>query len=228
MAGGHSKFRKLGRDTPHRRSLLRNLVTSLFVHEQIQTTWHKAKEAQRVAEKLVTLAKRNTPASRIRLQGELFQPEKLMGKMFTEIRQRYAERPGGYTRVLRIEPLKEDQAESAILELVDGPKDMRFAMTAKTIALIEREKKPMNDLTRKNLSKVLRYRPGGEKSMDAMVDKMRALNMKDQREGVQERPKKAVYPDHLEEFKKDPRWIASNEHQPYKIADDPIYATPQN
>lgn len=64
MAGGHVKYRALSRSSSHRQALLRNLVTSLFKAEAIQTTWPKAKEAQRLAEKLVTLGKRNTEASR--------------------------------------------------------------------------------------------------------------------------------------------------------------------
>lgn len=66
MAGGHMKYRALSRSSAHRQALLRNLVTSLFKHESIATTWHKAKEAQRLAEKLVTLGKKNTEASRRR------------------------------------------------------------------------------------------------------------------------------------------------------------------
>jgi large subunit ribosomal protein L17 len=66
MAGGHMKYRHLSRSSAHRQALLRNLVTSLFKHESIATTWHKAKEAQRLAEKLVTLGKKNTEASRRR------------------------------------------------------------------------------------------------------------------------------------------------------------------
>lgn len=66
MAGGHMKHRHLGVKSSHRQALLRNLVTSLFHHESITTTWPKAKEAQRQAEKLVTLAKKNTEASRRR------------------------------------------------------------------------------------------------------------------------------------------------------------------
>src|SRR5206468_9412408 len=66
MAGGRPIYRHLSRSSSHRQALLRNLVTSLFKHETISTTWHKAKEAQRMAEKLVTLAKKNTEASRRR------------------------------------------------------------------------------------------------------------------------------------------------------------------
>ena len=64
MAGGHMKYRHLSRKSSHRQALLRNLVASLFEHESITTTWPKAKEAQRMAEKLITLGKRNTTAAR--------------------------------------------------------------------------------------------------------------------------------------------------------------------
>lgn len=66
MAGGGGKYRHLGRKSSHRQALLRNLVTSLFENESITTTWHKAKEAQRLADKLITLGKKNSEASRRR------------------------------------------------------------------------------------------------------------------------------------------------------------------
>ena len=69
MAGGAIKYRHLSRKSSHRQALLRNLVTSLFEHESIATTWHKAKEAQRLAEQLITLGKKNTDASRRRAQA---------------------------------------------------------------------------------------------------------------------------------------------------------------
>lgn len=72
LAGGHMKFRTLGRDSAHRQALLRNLVTSLIKQESIKTTYAKAKEAQRLAEKLITLAKRNNETSRREAQGILF------------------------------------------------------------------------------------------------------------------------------------------------------------
>ncbi|KAF2649506.1 ribosomal protein L17 [Lophiostoma macrostomum CBS 122681] len=175
MAGGHMKYRALSRKSSHRQALLRNLVTSLFKHEAISTTWHKAKEAQRLAEKVVTLAKKNTEASRRRVEQILYTPHEIMPKIFQRIGPRYAERPGGYTRVLRIEPLKEDQAESAILELVDGPKDMRFAMTAKTLAALP-EKQMMNEVTAKNVQKATRFRKDGMSELRSMVERMRELN----------------------------------------------------
>ena len=72
MAGAKLKYRHLSRSSAHRQALLRNLVTSLFKHESISTTWHKAKEAQRMAEKLVTLAKKNTEATRRRAHQIFF------------------------------------------------------------------------------------------------------------------------------------------------------------
>nr|UPX44723.1 mitochondrial 54S ribosomal protein L8 [Penicillium fuscum] len=136
MAGGHQKYRHLSRNSAHRQAMLRNMVTSLITHESIRTTWHKAKEAQRLAEKLITLGKKNTNASRRRASQILFDPLDHFPKLFGTLRNRYLTRPGGYTRVLHIESLNRnhDQAPSAILELVDGPRDMRFAMTAKTLA----------------------------------------------------------------------------------------------
>ena len=72
MAGGATKYRHLSRDSAHRKALLRNLVTALIKDESIQTTYHKAKEAQRMADKLITLAKRNNEQSRRAAQGILF------------------------------------------------------------------------------------------------------------------------------------------------------------
>src|SRR6266536_5653600 len=69
MAGGAMKYRHLNRSTSHRQALLRNLVTSLFQHESISTTWPKAKEAQRLADKLITLGKRNTESARKKAMG---------------------------------------------------------------------------------------------------------------------------------------------------------------
>lgn len=167
----------LGRKSSHRQALLRNLVTSLFTHESISTTYPKAKEAQRLAEKCITLAKKNDEASRNRAEQILYTPLDTVPKLFGELAARYKNRAGGYTRVLRIEPLKTDQAPSAILELVDGPKDMRFALTAKTIARCAKEDKDLNELTLKNIRKVTRFRENGEAELEKMVKKLQNAKM---------------------------------------------------
>ncbi|EAQ92429.1 hypothetical protein CHGG_00664 [Chaetomium globosum CBS 148.51] len=178
MAGGHMKYRQLSRDSAHRQALLRNLVTSLIKNEAIHTTWPKAKEAQRLAEKLITHAKKNNEVARRKAQGILYTPHELLPKLFGELRERYAERPGGYTRVLRTEPKdKYNQAPSAILELVDGPKDMRFAMTAAAVARDRSLGKPHTDLTQKNIAKVTRYRREGREAFEAMVGRVEGLKL---------------------------------------------------
>ncbi|PMD56924.1 ribosomal protein L17 [Hyaloscypha bicolor E] len=184
MAGARLKYRHLGRTSSHRQALLRNLVTSLFTHESISTTYPKAKEAQRLAEKLITLGKKNTEASKRRALSIFFNPHELLPKLFGPLRERYADRPGGYTRVLRIEPLKSDQAPSAILELVDGPNDMRFAMTARTVATLRKQGRPLNEMTERNIEKVTRYREKGQRDLERMVKRMEEVEIEERNDAI--------------------------------------------
>lgn len=118
----------------------------------------------------------------------------MLPKLFGPLRERYLNRPGGYTRVLRIEPLKEDQSPSAVLELVDGPKDMRFALTAKTIAAVRGKGHEINDMTAANIAKVTRYRQNPDADLEAMVQNFERLAAEGD-EGVVEVKKKRVYPE---------------------------------
>ncbi len=111
--------RKLNRTAAHRKMMYRNLVTSLFKHERIQTTVPKAKEARIVAEKLISKAKKGDLHSR-RLAARKVNEPAVLQKLFAEIGPRYADRPGGYTRNMLLGPRRGDNAELAILELVDG------------------------------------------------------------------------------------------------------------
>jgi large subunit ribosomal protein L17 len=111
--------RKLGRVTPHRIALLRNLATALFERERIRTTLMKAKELRPYAEKIITLAKREDDrlhARRLVLRD--IQDPKVVKKLFDSLGARYATRPGGYTRILRLGPRRSDGAEMAIVELL--------------------------------------------------------------------------------------------------------------
>jgi len=112
-------YRKLGRITPHRIALLRNLATALFERERIRTTLIKAKELRPYAEKLITLAKRegDRPHAK-RLVAKDIRDPKVITKLFDSLGARYASRPGGYTRILRLGPRRGDGAEMAILELL--------------------------------------------------------------------------------------------------------------
>lgn len=109
--------RKLGRRSDHRQALIRNQVTSLFDNGRIQTTVTRAKETQKVAEKMITLGKTNTLHTRRQAASYIYKPSTVQ-KLFDEIAPEYAERNGGYTRVLKLGPRRGDGSEMAILELV--------------------------------------------------------------------------------------------------------------
>ncbi len=112
------KGRELGRTRSHKRALLRNMAPSLFLHERIRTTEAKAKELRPFAEKLITLAKRGDLHSR-RLAGRQISDAGALHKLFDEIGPRYEQRPGGYTRILKLGARKGDGAELALIELTE-------------------------------------------------------------------------------------------------------------
>jgi large subunit ribosomal protein L17 len=111
--------RKLGRTTAHRKALLRNLATALFEHERIITTEAKAKELRRVADRLVTLGKRGDLHAR-RQALRVVRSNAIVRKLFDDVAPRFAERQGGYTRVLRVGYRPGDAAEMAVIELVEA------------------------------------------------------------------------------------------------------------
>jgi large subunit ribosomal protein L17 len=111
--------KKLGRTTAHRLALLRNLSLALFDKEKIRTTLAKAKEVRPFAEKLLTLSKRETLHAR-RLVSRSIHDRGVVAKLLDTLSARYAQRNGGYTRILKLGPRRGDGAEMAILELVDS------------------------------------------------------------------------------------------------------------
>ena len=110
--------RKLSRTHEHRRALLRNLVTALFQYERIETTLAKAKEARRLAERMITFGKQGDVAARRHVSTFIFKPE-IVGKLFDTIAPWYTERNGGYTRIIKLGNRLGDAAEMAMIELVD-------------------------------------------------------------------------------------------------------------
>lgn len=113
--------RKLQRSTEHRLAMLKNMVSSLLEHERIETTVPKAKEARPLAERIITLGKRGGLAN-VRLAERTVRNRAVLTKVFGELKERYAERPGGYTRIIRLGFRRGDNAEVAALELVDRPR----------------------------------------------------------------------------------------------------------
>ena len=134
------KGRKLNRTWSHRKAMLRNMVTTLLDLEQIETTDAKAKEARSVAEKMITLGKRGGDDLAARRQALRFiRSKKVVAKLFDELGPRYADRPGGYTRIVKVENRRGDGAHLSILALVKEPvtfKDMKHKR-----AMLEEEAK---------------------------------------------------------------------------------------
>jgi large subunit ribosomal protein L17 len=115
----HQKQRnKLSRDSAHRRALMRNLCREVIEHERIKTSEAKAKAVKPKLEKLITLGKRGDLHARRQALSELSQDKFLVHKLFEEIAPRYAERPGGYTRIVKLGPRRSDSTEMVFLELV--------------------------------------------------------------------------------------------------------------
>ncbi|GMR24606.1 MAG: hypothetical protein BMS9Abin37_3175 [Acidobacteriota bacterium] len=110
--------RKLGRTTEHRLSLLRNMAASLITHERIRTTVAKAKELRPFVEKLVTLGKRDSLHARRRALS-ILSSKTVVRRLFSDVSPRFSERPGGYTRILKLGPRQGDGAPMAFIEFVD-------------------------------------------------------------------------------------------------------------
>jgi len=110
--------RKLGRKSAHRQAMFRNMLTDFFRHERIETSLAKAKELQPLAEKLITTARKNNLHARRKARRQINDREVLI-KLFDEIAPRFYDRPGGYTRIIKMYPRRGDASERALLELVE-------------------------------------------------------------------------------------------------------------
>ena len=134
------KGRKLNRTTSHRKALLRNMVTALLDIEQIETTDAKAKELRSITERMITLGKRGEDDLSARRQAlRVIRSKKIVAKLFNELGPRYADRPGGYTRIVKVENRRGDGAHLSIIAMVKEPvtfKDMKHKR-----AMLEEEAK---------------------------------------------------------------------------------------
>ncbi|TFK57166.1 mitochondrial ribosomal protein L17 [Heliocybe sulcata] len=164
-------FRKFSRTTSHRMLMLRNLVTSLLEHEQIKTTIPKAKDTARLAEKIITLGKKGTVPAYRQAQGFLLN-HSLLPRLFGTLSRRYAERPGGYTRIHKYGNRPGDNAPVAILELVDNPRDLKFEMAARSVGFELLSKKVQTQSPRQLLE-------SGLPSVEELVEKELPLGPED-------------------------------------------------
>ena len=119
-------YRRLNRTASHRKAMFANMAVSLLNHEQIKTTLPKAKELRRVADKLITLGKKGTLHSR-RQAASFLRDDVAVVKLFSVLAERYQDRPGGYTRVLKAGFRHGDAAPMAVIELVDRDPDSKGA-----------------------------------------------------------------------------------------------------
>ena len=137
--------RRLDRTTEHRTAMFRNLVTSLFRHERIKTTTPKAKELKRYADKVITLAKKGTAHAR-RIANRDVRDVEVLNKLFGPIAARFKTRPGGYTRLVRVGHRAGDNAELAVIELLDrapaAPEGDKAEAKAAKAPKAKAEKKP--------------------------------------------------------------------------------------
>ena len=138
-------FNRLGRKSSHRKALERNMVTSLLKYERVKTTKAKAREIRRTAEKMITRAKVDSVHNR-RIVAKTVQEKDVLNKLFVEIAPKFKERPGGYTRILKVGTRKGDAAEMVILELVEeemkaAPKKAKKKAAPKKAAPKAEEKK---------------------------------------------------------------------------------------
>ncbi len=114
------KVAKLGRKPDARKRMLRNLITSLVLEERVRTSLARAKAARSAAEKIITRGRKDTVHARRLVAGSVY-GSRAVQKIFNELGPRYADRQGGYTRILKLGPRRGDAAEEVILELVDSP-----------------------------------------------------------------------------------------------------------
>ena len=135
--------RKLNRTSSHRKAMFSNMVVSLLIHEQINTTLPKAKELRRVADKMITLGKRGTLHAR-RQAFSFMRDDGAVSKLFSALADRYKDRSGGYTRVLKAGYRYGDNAPMAVIELVDRDEDVKGAEDKARYAL-EMKDVPMED-----------------------------------------------------------------------------------
>ena len=130
--------RKLGRPSAHRKAMMSNLATSLFDSERITTTLPKAKELRSFAERLITRAKKDSLHAR-RLVARVVHDKVVLKKLFDQLSPRYADRPGGYTRIYKLGYRKGDSAEMAVIELVDRAEGLAPEAGGGGRRLVERE-----------------------------------------------------------------------------------------
>ena len=172
----NSKKKHLGRSTSHRRAMLSNLVTALFQNGRIRTTEAKAKEGRRLAEKLVTFAKRGDLHAR-RQTLKVIRDQNVVKRLFEEIGPRFQDRNGGYTRIVKLDPRLGDRAPMVVFELLDEAKPA--AKKTSGAAKESKKKGPAKKRTRKKDSAAGKEKQAAAAGSDAEPKKKKKRSSKD-------------------------------------------------
>jgi large subunit ribosomal protein L17 len=153
--------RRLGRKPAHRAHMMRNMVTSFFEHESITTTDTRAKELRKLVERMITLGKRGELHAR-RQALQVIRDEKVVAKLFELIAPRYQDRPGGYTRIIKLNNRLGDNAPMSIIELVEE----EFTPKQKVKAPVEKKAQPVSEPVAEAVEEVVEAAPE-DKAVDA-------------------------------------------------------------
>ena len=140
---------KLGRNTSHRRALLRNLVTSIILHDRVETTLTKAKASRPLVEKMITLGKNGSVHARRQALAYLLTAESV-DRLFATVAPRYADRNGGYSRIVRMGPRVGDSAEVAFIELLGAEKELSAKAEKRAEARAKRREELQKQLEEQN------------------------------------------------------------------------------
>jgi large subunit ribosomal protein L17 len=176
--------RQLSRNSAHRSAMLRNMAASLLRHETIRTTIPKAKELRRVVEPLITLGKHNSEANRRRAFARL-RDEEVVDKLFDTLGPRFMSRPGGYTRILRMDPRPGDSAPMALMQLLDQPE------SAALVDAGEADEKPAEKKAKKAAAKK-KVRTQEEKAARKVAKAEQKASAKAKKTAVKKAPAKSV------------------------------------
>ncbi|KAF9101827.1 hypothetical protein BGX27_011322 [Mortierella sp. AM989] len=174
----HGKhFRRLNRTSSHRKSMLRNLVTQLIQHDRIKTTLPKAQELKAIADKMITLGKRGDLHAKNQAAAFLREHPVTLPKLFGPLAERFKSRKGGYTRIHKLGNRFGDNAPVAVIELIDGPGDLKNRLLLKALARQEETKEgSIKEIVEANLEKTTAFPGFKSKSLARHVPKVLSSN----------------------------------------------------
>lgn len=165
--------RDLG-DPNRAKNMMKNLMSALIKYESIVTTQAKARAMKMSADKLISISKApDMKRAYAKATKKVSEPEAVLPKLFNDLRQRYQNRNGSFTRVINLEPRISDSAPRSIIELVDGKREFKYWYLAKTVARLQLQGLQIDPITQKKVDDVLKFKPGGKQEFQKLVDRLK-------------------------------------------------------